>query len=298
MRPGSLLAALSPLNCLRTVLSRFGDSGAAVRRGSFVRPAAHTTAVTPAAPLRAASPDAASTAPADAATPSASATASAQSVEQPDANAPRVFIHGGSGPLGRFAVQLLRSHGVRVAVSCSAANAPSMRALGAENVVDYRTFDFNNSVWADGGKADVVLDCAGGAAQAVLLAGQAKRGGKVVSVYQLLNNMSHSLSVLPVAAAETFGDYASLKQELATRFGVEFYFTIFEPNAAALKYISKLVDQGIVTPAVETVVDTPLQGYETFHKRKTGEAYEHKVEDVRPEYTVPGGKVVVRMVKE
>jgi NADPH:quinone reductase len=50
-----------------------------------------------------------------------------------------ILIHGGSGGVGGFAIQLAKQLGATVVTTCSAANADYVRDLGAEEVIDHRT---------------------------------------------------------------------------------------------------------------------------------------------------------------
>jgi NADPH:quinone reductase-like Zn-dependent oxidoreductase len=70
----------------------------------------------------------------------------------------RVLIHGGSGGVGVFAVQLARLRGARVIATSSSANLDFVRSLGADEVIDYRTTRFENVVR----DVDFVLDSVGG----------------------------------------------------------------------------------------------------------------------------------------
>lgn len=53
-----------------------------------------------------------------------------------------VLVHGASGGVGTFAVQIARCLGARVTAVCSARHADLVRGLGADRVVDYQKEDF------------------------------------------------------------------------------------------------------------------------------------------------------------
>jgi NADPH:quinone reductase-like Zn-dependent oxidoreductase len=66
----------------------------------------------------------------------------------------RIAVHGASGSVGTYAVQLARHFGAHVTAVCSGANAELMTSLGAHRVVDYARADF-----AGGGERyDVIFD--------------------------------------------------------------------------------------------------------------------------------------------
>lgn len=69
----------------------------------------------------------------------------------------RVLVHGASGSLGTFAVQLARHYGAQVTAVCGPANAGLVTSLGADAVIDYTTEDFTR----DGPVYDVVCDVMG-----------------------------------------------------------------------------------------------------------------------------------------
>lgn len=69
----------------------------------------------------------------------------------------RVLVHGASGSLGVFAVQLAKHFGAHVTAVCGGGNAQLVRSLGADDVIDYTTEDFTDS----GPVHDVILDLLG-----------------------------------------------------------------------------------------------------------------------------------------
>jgi len=68
----------------------------------------------------------------------------------------RVLIHGASGSLGVFAVQLAKHFGAHVTAVCSHANVDLVRSLGADDVIDYTARDFTH-----GPPHDVIVDLLG-----------------------------------------------------------------------------------------------------------------------------------------
>ncbi|MCK9895789.1 NADP-dependent oxidoreductase [Frankia sp. AgB32] len=70
----------------------------------------------------------------------------------------RVLVHAAAGGVGHFAVQIARSLGAHVIGTASAPKHDLLRQLGADELIDYRTQDFDRET----GDIDVVLDTVGG----------------------------------------------------------------------------------------------------------------------------------------
>lgn len=74
-----------------------------------------------------------------------------------------ILIHGGSGGIGTFAIQVAKARGLRViATAAGQARASRCAQLGADVAVDYVDEDFVDVVSREGG-ADVILDVVGAA---------------------------------------------------------------------------------------------------------------------------------------
>ncbi len=69
-----------------------------------------------------------------------------------------ILIQGGAGGVASFAIQVARHIGARVVTTASAANRDYLRALGADEVIDYNTTDFTTAVK----DCDAVFDTVGG----------------------------------------------------------------------------------------------------------------------------------------
>ncbi|KAF5646142.1 zinc alcohol dehydrogenase [Fusarium sp. NRRL 52700] len=71
----------------------------------------------------------------------------------------RVFINGGSGGVGVFAIQVAKALGCsHVAVTCSASNAELCQSLGADETIDYKSEDPIEVLKTKEDKFDFILD--------------------------------------------------------------------------------------------------------------------------------------------
>jgi NADPH:quinone reductase-like Zn-dependent oxidoreductase len=135
----------------------------------------------------------------------------------------RVLIHGGSGAVGMFAVQLAHANGARVIATASASKLALVKSIGADDVLDYRGTPFEDVV----GKVDLVFDTVGG--DTLRRSWQVlKPGGRMVTV---------------AADGESTSDAR-----------VRDAFFIVEPNRAQLGEVGKLLDAGKLRTMLDTAV--------------------------------------------
>jgi NADPH:quinone reductase-like Zn-dependent oxidoreductase len=157
-----------------------------------------------------------------------------------------VLIHGGSGGVGTFAIQLARHAGATVATTVGARNADLARRLGADIVIDYKAQRFEDVVSGQ----DLVLDTQAGDIQhrsfAVL-----KRGGVLVSIAGKPDGrLVREFGLNPLLGLLL--DFLGRKTlHLAKRHGVRYEYLFMHPSGEQLAQIGHLLAEG----SVRTIVD-------------------------------------------
>ena len=154
-----------------------------------------------------------------------------------------VLIHGGSGGVGSFAIQIAKARGARVIATASSANQDLLKQLGADVAIDYTKQKFED-VARD---VDVVLDPVGRDTLARSYA-VVKKGGIICTL---------------VARP----DPVQLE-----KFGIRGASIGVTPNAANLAEITKLIDDKKIKPIVTQVLPLSegvkaLEQAETHHTR-------------------------------
>ena len=136
-----------------------------------------------------------------------------------------ILIHGGSGGVGSFAVQIAKARGARVIATASTANQDLLKQLGADVAIDYTKTRFED-VAKD---VDAVLDPIGKETLARSY-GVVKKGGIVMSL---------------VARPDPV--------ELEKR-GIRGAAISVHPDAEDLAEIARLIDAGKIKPVVTEVL--------------------------------------------
>ena len=88
-----------------------------------------------------------------------------------------ILIHGGSGGVGSFAVQIAKARGLKVIATASTAHQELLKQLGVDQAIDYTTAKFEDTVK----DVDVVLNCVRADALGRSY-GVVKKGGTIVSI--------------------------------------------------------------------------------------------------------------------
>ncbi len=160
----------------------------------------------------------------------------------------KVFIQAGSGGVGTIAIQLAKHIGAYVATTASGANAPWLKSLGADLVIDYKTQDFG-TVLRD---YDVVLHSQDAKVLETSL-NVLRKGGRLVSITgpatpAAAKDLGAPWFLRPIIALLARG---TLKKAQAR--GVTFDFLFMKANGAQLQDITALVEAGHIRPMVERV---------------------------------------------
>ncbi|MEU4038917.1 NADP-dependent oxidoreductase [Streptomyces collinus] len=136
----------------------------------------------------------------------------------------RVLVHAAAGGVGHLAVQIAKARGAYVIGTASSGKHDLVRALGADEVIDYRAVRFEDVV----GDVDVVLDGLGGQ--------NAERSLKVLKAGGRLITLPGPDDV-PTAPD-----------------GVRAVWMLVEPDHLGLREIAALVERGALKPVVDTVL--------------------------------------------
>jgi NADPH:quinone reductase-like Zn-dependent oxidoreductase len=136
----------------------------------------------------------------------------------------KILIHGGAGAVGACAVQMAVQAGARVIVTASETDKTWLLSLGAHEVIDYRTTQFESVIR----EVDMVFDLVGGEVQERSFA-VIREGGILVAVNQ------H-----PSA-------------ELAKKYNVRTVFMNALPKAESLQQVYHLIEKGKLSLEVAQV---------------------------------------------
>jgi len=152
----------------------------------------------------------------------------------------KVLIHGGAGGIGSIAIQLAKSLGAHVAATVRANDMQYVKELGADEIIDYQTQNFDELLH----DYDAVYDTVGGETYArsfkVL-----KKGGIIVSMLEQPN------------------------QELMKQFGARALIRMVQVNRERLTKLAQWVDQNNIRVNVDR----------TFLLEEAGKALDYQKEE-------------------
>lgn len=175
----------------------------------------------------------------EAAATSLAALTALQAIEKADLKeGQNVLIHAASGGVGHFAVQIAKYLGASVTGTSSAKNREFVLSLGADQHIDYKNYDWENSEE----KFDFILDTIGGEnidhSVKVL-----KKGGTIISIPSGLNE--------------------KVEEKAASVKGKGFKMMV-QSDGNDMQKLAELLEKGFVKPHI----------YKTYHFNEMSDAHE------------------------
>ncbi len=156
-----------------------------------------------------------------------------------------ILVHGGSGGVGGFGVQLAAHIGAAVISTCSPRNADYVAGLGAQHVIDYHREDVTQRVMAitDGRGVDAVVDIVGRESATEALGLLAFGGGlaciEALPDFTRWHMFDRALSVHELTLGGAYGSGDRRAQDDLARMGAE---------------LVALVADGSIDPLISEVV--------------------------------------------
>lgn len=176
-----------------------------------------------------------------------------------------VFINGGSGGVGTYAIQIAKAYGCQVTATCSTRNVELLKSIGADEVIDYTAVDVVDYLRKQGPLFSLALDMI----------------GKPDSMYRECHNFL--LPGKPYAQVGNESHFSTAGRFITPRMlggGQRPYQLVFFKNRYEdLKEIADLMRDGKVKPVIDTVFEFD-DAVKAFERLRTNRAR---------------GKVVVRV---
>src|ERR1700730_10411395 len=159
----------------------------------------------------------------------------------------RVFIPGGAGGVGTFAIQIAKHLGAHVASTVSTRGEALVKRLGADVVIDYQRERFENKLSG----YDCAFDLLGGDTLARLWS-VLKPGGQVVSIAGIPEPVTARKDLGRGSGLAALFWVASLTTRLrAARHGVSYRYLFMHPSGTDLAYLASLIE----AKKLEVVID-------------------------------------------
>jgi alcohol dehydrogenase len=159
----------------------------------------------------------------------------------------KLFISGGAGGVGTFAIQIAKGMGAYVTTTASKRGEALVRSLGCDEVIDYTVQDISS----EQGRFDAGLELIGGKTLEQMFEIM-KPGARIVSVAALPE---------PQTAIRDLGDRRALAaifwlisygiRSRARRAGVSYRYLFMHPSGSDLALLAELIEQGKLKAVVD-----------------------------------------------
>jgi NADPH:quinone reductase-like Zn-dependent oxidoreductase len=157
----------------------------------------------------------------------------------------KVLVHAGAGGLGSTVIQVAKHLGAYVATTARTSDVEEVRALGADEVIDFTERDFAEVLSG----YDVVLDSLGGTNLEKSLT-VLRRGGLAISVVGPPDPSFAAQLGQPILAP-VMALLSRKVRKRATQLGVRYSFFFMRANGAQLEELAALYDNGTLRPVLD-----------------------------------------------
>ncbi|MEC1177137.1 NADP-dependent oxidoreductase [Metasolibacillus meyeri] len=160
----------------------------------------------------------------------------------------KILIQAGAGGVGTFAIQLAKIMGATVATTTSDAGANLVKSLGADEIINYKTEQFEDILQ----DYDAVFDTIGGKTLEKSF-NILKAGGKVVSVSGLPNARFAKEYGSGFLKRLLFAAVSSKLTALERKHDVQYTFLFMKPSGEQLRTIANFIELGQIKPVIDRV---------------------------------------------
>jgi len=158
----------------------------------------------------------------------------------------KVFISGGAGGVGTFAIQIAKWMGAQVTTSASSRGNALVKSLGCDDVFDYTKQDIDKIAT----RFDAGLDLVGGKTLEQMFRIM-KPGSKVVSIAALPEPQTALKDLGRPMLAVLFWVISTGIRSQARRAGVSYRYLFMHPSGNDLGTLAELIEQGRVKVIID-----------------------------------------------
>ena len=168
----------------------------------------------------------------------------------------KIFIQGGSGGVGTYAIQLFKNLGCHVASTCSQKNIGLLEELGVDEVINYESNRFQDELSG----YDIVYDLLGGDQEedcmSILKNNNSSHYITLVHPFMKMLDEKGLFMGVPLALAE--------RQRRKNKYKpINYHWAVYRPSLSALKDLTRITQEGKIKPILNKVF--PLEDISMAH---------------------------------
>ena len=158
----------------------------------------------------------------------------------------KMFIPAGAGGVGTFAIQLAKAMNAYVVTTASEAGFELVKSLGADQIIDYKTEQFDETLY----NYDGVFDTIGGETleKAFKIV---KSGGQIVSIAGLPNARFGKEYGSGFLKTNLFRIATHKITKLEKQCNVRYAYLFMKPSGEQLKIITQLIESEKIIPVID-----------------------------------------------